>query len=68
MQPKAYFLTILHHDSVVDYKSGYYLLKEGIGLVVPSSHLGKPNTRFAIVNPQTTTELLTKILDTMEQM
>ena len=29
MQPKAYFLTILHHDSVVDYKSGYYLLKEG---------------------------------------
>lgn len=45
-----------------------YLLKEGIGLVVPSSHLGKPNTRFAIVNPQTTTELLIQILDTMEQM
>jgi glutamate/tyrosine decarboxylase-like PLP-dependent enzyme len=45
-----------------------YLLAEGIGLVVPSSHLGKPNTRFAIVNPETTTELLTKILDTMEQM
>ena len=45
-----------------------YLLQEGIGLVVPSSHLGKPNTRFAIVNPQTTTELLIKILDTMEQM
>jgi glutamate/tyrosine decarboxylase-like PLP-dependent enzyme len=45
-----------------------YLLQEGIGLVVPSSHLGKPNTRFAIVNPVTTTELLTKILDTMEQM
>jgi glutamate/tyrosine decarboxylase-like PLP-dependent enzyme len=45
-----------------------YLLQEGIGLVVPSSHLGKPNTRFAIVNPETTTELLTKILDTMEQM
>ena len=45
-----------------------YLLKEGIGLVVPSSHLGKPNTRFAIVNPQTTTALLIKILDTMEQM
>ncbi len=45
-----------------------YLLKQGIGLVVPSSHLGKPNTRFAIVNPQTTTELLIKILDTMEQM
>jgi glutamate/tyrosine decarboxylase-like PLP-dependent enzyme len=45
-----------------------YLLNEGIGLVVPSSHLGKPNTRFAIVNPQTTTELLIQILDTMEQM
>jgi L-2,4-diaminobutyrate decarboxylase len=55
--------------SLADYERwSDYLLKEGIGLVVPSSHLGKPNTRFAIVNPQTTTELLTKILDTMEQM
>jgi len=45
-----------------------HLLREGIGLVVPSSHLGVPNTRFAIVNPQTTTELLLKILDTMEDM
>ena len=45
-----------------------YLLKEGIGLVVPSSHLGKPNTRFAIVNPQTTTAVLIKNLDTMEHM
>lgn len=45
-----------------------YLLRKGIGLVVPSSHLGRPNTRFAIVNPQTTTELLKQILDTMEQM
>jgi glutamate/tyrosine decarboxylase-like PLP-dependent enzyme len=55
--------------SLADYERwSDYLLKEGIGLVVPSSHLGKPNTRFAIVNPQTTTELLTQILDTMEQM
>jgi L-2,4-diaminobutyrate decarboxylase len=45
-----------------------YLLREGIGLVVPSSHQGKPNTRFAIVNPQTTTELLKTILNTMESM
>ena len=41
------------------------LLREEIGFVVPSSHKGKPNTRFAIVNPLTTVELLTKILDTM---
>ena len=55
--------------SLADYERwSDYLLREGIGLVVPSSHLGKPNTRFAIVNPQTTTELLTQILDTMEQM
>jgi hypothetical protein len=34
--------------------------------VVPSSHQGRPNTRFAIINPDTTTELLVKILDSME--
>ena len=43
-----------------------YLLQTGKGLVVPSSHRGKPNTRFAIVNPQTTFELLVELLDTME--
>ncbi|MDG2496710.1 MAG: aminotransferase class V-fold PLP-dependent enzyme [Aquiluna sp.] len=42
------------------------LLEDQIGFVVPSSHRGKPNTRFAIVNPNTTFEDLVAILDTME--
>ena len=42
------------------------LLKEEIGFVVPSSHQGKPNTRFAIVNPLTTIELLSEILESMK--
>ena len=41
------------------------LLKDEIGFVVPSSHQGKPNTRFAIVNPLTSIELLSKILESM---
>jgi glutamate/tyrosine decarboxylase-like PLP-dependent enzyme len=41
------------------------LLADGIGFVVPSSHNGSPNTRFAIVNPKTTYEALVQILDTM---
>ena len=43
------------------------LLESGLGFVVPSSHRGEPNTRFAIVNPRTSIELLTQILDTMEE-
>jgi glutamate/tyrosine decarboxylase-like PLP-dependent enzyme len=42
------------------------LLDSGIAFVVPSSHLGKPNARFAIVNPLTSTELITQIIDSME--
>jgi glutamate/tyrosine decarboxylase-like PLP-dependent enzyme len=42
------------------------LLQEGVAFVVPSSHQGKPNTRFAIVNPETSFELLCQILDSME--
>jgi glutamate/tyrosine decarboxylase-like PLP-dependent enzyme len=42
------------------------LLEDQFAFVVPSSHQGKPNTRFAIVNPLTTFEDLVKILDTME--
>lgn len=42
------------------------LLIEGVAFVVPSSHHGEPNTRFAIVNPETTFELLCQILDSME--
>ena len=42
------------------------LLKDEIGFVVPSSHKGKPNTRFAIVNPLTSVKLLTQILESMK--
>ena len=42
------------------------LLADQIAFVVPSSHQGKPNTRFAIVNPETTLELLIQILDSMD--
>ena len=42
------------------------LLQDGIAFVVPSSHKGEPNTRFAIVNPETSFELLCQILDSME--
>lgn len=41
------------------------LLRDQIAFVVPSSHKGKPNTRFAIVNPLTNVELLTQILESM---
>jgi len=43
------------------------LLESQFAFVVPSSHLGKPNTRFAIVNPTTKYEDLVAILDTMGQ-
>lgn len=42
------------------------LLKEEIGFVVPSSHHGRPNARFAIVNPLTSVELLNSILESMK--
>jgi glutamate/tyrosine decarboxylase-like PLP-dependent enzyme len=42
------------------------LLSYQFAFVVPSSHMGKPNTRFAIVNPLTKYEDLVKILDSME--
>lgn len=42
------------------------LLASGFAFVVPSSHRGKVNTRFAIVNPTTKYEDLVKILDSME--
>ena len=41
------------------------LLDEQKAFVTPSSHAGRPNTRFAIVNPNTTFEHLVAILDTM---
>ncbi len=42
-----------------------HLLDEQRAFVTPSSHHGRPNTRFAILNPMTTFEQLTGILDTM---
>ncbi len=42
------------------------LLQSGFAFVVPSSHQGRVNTRFAIVNPTTKYEDLVKILDSME--
>jgi glutamate/tyrosine decarboxylase-like PLP-dependent enzyme len=41
------------------------LLDSQHAFVVPSSHAGRMNTRFAIVNPTTTFEQLVGILDTM---
>ncbi len=41
------------------------LLAEGTAFVVPSSHKGRPNARFAIVNPETSYELLLEILESM---
>ncbi|GAA5030863.1 pyridoxal phosphate-dependent decarboxylase family protein [Microbacterium fluvii] len=42
------------------------LLDRQHAFVVPSSHRGRPNARFAILNPRTTFEHLTAILDTMQ--
>ena len=42
------------------------LLKSGFAFVVPSSHLGRPNLRFAIVNPLTQKSDLIKILNSLE--
>lgn len=41
------------------------LLDSQRAFVVPSSHAGRPNTRFAILNPLTTFDDLVGILDTM---
>jgi hypothetical protein len=43
------------------------LLADQTAFVLPSSLRGKPHTRFAIVNPQTSFELLVEILDSMEK-
>jgi glutamate/tyrosine decarboxylase-like PLP-dependent enzyme len=41
------------------------LLAEQRAFVTPSSHQGRPHTRFAIINPRTTFEQLVEILDSM---
>lgn len=42
------------------------LLEDQYAFVTPSSHAGRTNARFALVNPRTTLADLTGILDTME--
>ena len=42
------------------------LLEDQRAFVVPSSHAGRPNARFAIVNPLTTFDDLVDILDSMD--
>ncbi|MFB2556375.1 pyridoxal phosphate-dependent decarboxylase family protein [Herbiconiux liangxiaofengii] len=41
------------------------LLDQQLAFVTPSAHHGRPNARFAILNPRTTLEDLVMILDTM---
>jgi L-2,4-diaminobutyrate decarboxylase len=41
------------------------LLRSGFAFVVPSSHRGRPNARFAIVNPRTEMADLVQILESM---
>jgi L-2,4-diaminobutyrate decarboxylase len=41
------------------------LLRSGFAFVVPSSHRGRPNARFAIVNPRTEMADLVEILESM---
>jgi L-2,4-diaminobutyrate decarboxylase len=43
------------------------LLEDQVAFVVPSSHRGEPNLRFAIVNPMTTIETIAEILDRIEK-
>lgn len=43
------------------------LLADQVAFVVPSSHQGEPNLRFAIVNPTTTIETIREILDRIER-
>ncbi len=43
------------------------LLERGQAFVVPSSHRGEVNTRFAVVNPETTLELLKEVVESMHE-
>ena len=61
-------VVVFEHDGWTrdDYASwSSRLLDEQRAFVTPSSHAGRPNTRFAIINPRTTFEQLVGILDTM---
>ncbi len=57
-----------HGWHLADYEAwSSRLLERGEAFVVPSSHNGHPNARFAIVNPQTTVQLLVEILNSMDE-
>jgi glutamate/tyrosine decarboxylase-like PLP-dependent enzyme len=72
------YLELLHepHLSVVGFRrigwdpATYHawsreLLARDAGFVVPTTHLGETVTRLAVVNPETTEQDITEILDTM---
>jgi glutamate/tyrosine decarboxylase-like PLP-dependent enzyme len=42
------------------------MLAAGVAFVTPTSHAGRPCTRFAIVNPETTVNDLAVIIDSMK--
>lgn len=52
--------------SAADYQAwSDRILDEEFAFVVPTTHAGETLARFAIVNPQTTTDDITAILDSM---
>lgn len=67
MEPELSVVMFRHRGwSVTDYdRWSAQLLADGVALVVPSRWRGEPVTRFCIVNPQTTIDDLTLVLDTM---
>jgi glutamate/tyrosine decarboxylase-like PLP-dependent enzyme len=67
-EPQLSVVVFERHDwEAADYERwSAELLDKQIAFVVPSSHAGRANTRFAIVNPETSYELLIQILDSME--
>ncbi len=59
---------VIHGWHLADYEAwSSRLLDRGEAFVVPSSHNGQPNARFAIVNPQTSVQLLVDILNSMDE-
>jgi hypothetical protein len=62
-------VTVFQKDgwSAADYQAwSQRLLEQGIAFVAPSAFRGEPVLRFAIASPTTSFELLTAILDTLD--
>jgi L-2,4-diaminobutyrate decarboxylase len=68
VEPDLTVLIFERHDwQAVDYERwSARLLGEQTAFVTPTSHHGRPCTRFAIVNPLTTEDDLALIIDTMK--